>query len=207
MAKKTVNEQKFKPYKPSNYINEVVGTPSDIIRRAKPQKKAYILNAAFNPFLVFVIIWILFDSAFFVGMFFVIENMGGGFYYFILLGVAAFMAIHLMPVWMYIRSLVNASKFVQICEYAYTKDQLFIQVPNKKEVEVYTVNFADVAVIEKREGRIDKRCGVGDIRLITNREFVLIDIEKSTEIYNELRELVFSESTLVDKTKIDAFRL
>ena len=47
-----------------------------ILWRGRPNKKCYILEGIFNPLLPFALIWLLFDSAFFLAFTHGVEDSG-----------------------------------------------------------------------------------------------------------------------------------
>lgn len=118
-----------------------------------------VLEAIFNPFLIFAFIWGMFDFGF-IGLLFNEAGMYAD------RQVATFMvmffAVHLMPVWIYLIGVIKSVVKSVNTEYIITRDKIYIRKGNG-ERNTIMVPLAYVEFIGVDRGIFDRICGTGDI--------------------------------------------
>lgn len=170
-----------------------------ILWKGKPKKSAYVLGKSIGLMPV-AIIWGLIDfTALFSVLFFGELPL---FAYFILI---PFFAIHLMPVWIWLGSVLKASKEMHSIQYIIT---------NKRIIEVrgtHTLYFDKEIKLTEIENTslkisiIDRILKVGDIYISASKSktVVLFDIPNSEFIRERIEKLIHDSNE--SKTQKDAF--
>ena len=143
----------------------MVGEDENILWQGKPDKKCYILEGIFNPFLFIAIIWLLVDSSFFAvfALAFSGEKIATEFLFLPIL----FVLLHLTPVWLYIGGAIFLFRRYQHTEYIVTDKGIYIS----GGLFSYTCNmkpFAELSRVNIHRGIIDQIIGVGDVVIETN---------------------------------------
>lgn len=118
-----------------------------------------VLEAIFNPLLIFAFIWGMLDFGF-IGQ---LVNEGG----MLVDGqIAAFIimffAVHLMPVWIYLIGVIKSVVKSVNTEYIITRNNIYIRKGNG-EKNTIMVPLAYIEFIGVDRGIFDKICGTGDI--------------------------------------------
>lgn len=134
-------------------LEAMVGMNETILWRGKPDKKCFILESIFNPLLPFALIWALVDFVV-IGVTFSTGNM--------LWFVLPFMAIHLMPVWLYIGGAFLSVRKYKHTQYIITDRGIYIS----GGAFAYTYEmkpFTDLSHINIHRGIFDQWLGVGDV--------------------------------------------
>lgn len=134
-------------------LEAMVGMNEAILWRGKPDKKCFILESIFNPLLPFALIWALVDFVV-IGVTFSAGNM--------LWFVLPFMAIHLMPVWLYIGGVFLSVRKYKHTQYIITDRGIYIS----GGAFAYTYEmkpFTDLSHINIHRGIFDQWLGVGDV--------------------------------------------
>ncbi len=140
----------------------MIGKDEKILWRAKPNKKCYILEAIFNPFLPFALIWLLLDS-FFIGSA-ILSAISG--HHGEALTEFLFLAFHLLPVWLYLGGILFVHRKYRHTEYIITDKGVYVS----GGLFSYTCEmkpFTEISHISIHRGIIDQYIGVGDIILST----------------------------------------
>lgn len=154
-----------------------------IVAETRPHKPAFVLNRILKDIL-FVLLWIAFDSAFIVLMvvFNVLAEEPG------LLGfVIPFFALHLLPVWMWIFNFFKAFRMAKHTIYIFT-DQRLITQTYKKGILLEATPYKNISAIDVRIGRIDKMFQVGDITLVGPAwKYTIEDIKDVMKTYHLLQ--------------------
>jgi len=79
-----------------NELTLLIGKGEKILYAGKPDKTCFIFECIFNPLLPFAVLWGLFDM-FFIGAAFSSDKADEAAFF-----IVPFMALHLMPVWIYL---------------------------------------------------------------------------------------------------------
>lgn len=135
-------------------LEAMVGMNETILWRGKPDKKCFILESVFNPMLPFALVWAIVDLAV-IGFTF---SASGGMLMFIL----PFMALHLMPVWIYIGGVFFSFRKYKNTQYIITDRGIYVS----GGVFSYTYEmkpFTDLSHINIHRGIFDQWLGVGDV--------------------------------------------
>ena len=135
----------------------MVGTKEQILWRGHPNKKCYILEGIFNPFLPFALIWLLFDSVF-IAAFVHNPTNDGGFALFAII----FLLFHLMPVWIYLAGIAFIFRKYKHTEYIVTDKGVYVS----GGLFAYTCQmkpYTEISRINIHRGIFDQQLKVGDV--------------------------------------------
>lgn len=133
-------------------LETMVGMNETILWKGRPDKKCFILESIFNPLLPFALIWGIID---FVVIGFTINTEIAFF-------IVPFMAIHLMPVWIYIVGVVLSFRKYNHTHYIITDRGIYVS----GGTFAYTYEmkpFTDLSHINIHRGIFDQWLGVGDV--------------------------------------------
>lgn len=134
-----------------------------IIWQGKPQFKCFLLEAIFNPMLVFSLIWAAFDiGAIYV---FTSDNLLDAFGFVGTLGLIVFFLIHMMPVWIYLSGVLFCYLRYKHTEYVITEKGIYVS-GGLFSVKVKSSSFEDITQITIHRGYFDNKLDVGDINMI-----------------------------------------
>lgn len=147
-----------------------------ILWQGKPDKTCFLLEAVFNPFLIFALIWGAIDFAFIAAI--VADpktNMPSqaGFV------IICFFAIHLMPVWIYLFGVLFSVLRHKNASFAITDQAVYISSG------VFTQNyerkpFTEMSHVNLSRGIFDQFIGVGDVVLTSAHATSLPNIKRYT---------------------------
>lgn len=191
----------------------MVGKSERILWRGRPNKKCYILEGIFNPMLPFALVWLLFDSMFFFAFFAsssAIEktNINPSF---AIIPIAAFLLLHLMPVWIYLAGVLFIFRKYKHTEYIVTDKGVYIS----GGIFAYTCQmkpYTEVSRINIHRGIFDQQLNVGDVVFTTHNDVFngsrrntyhlfsglsisdIPDYQKVFELVKELQTDVFSDT-------------
>ncbi len=129
----------------------------NIIWAGKPNILCFILEAIFNPFLVFAILWGCCDFAF-LSLSLSAPNLSPDFSHFLIF----FALIHLMPVWIYLFGVIGSFIKYKNTLYIITDKGVYSSGGTISKVYEHK-SFGEISVIETKRGVIDCLLGVGDI--------------------------------------------
>lgn len=135
----------------------IKNTGETVLWEGRPKKSVTVLEAIFNPMLLFALIWGGIDFSIIGGFLLSGEIQGESF--FALLG---FMLIHLMPVWMYLFGVLGVffrwknTRFMVTDRGLYVSGGLF---SFNYEMKPWT----DIAHVSIHQGVFDRIFGVGDV--------------------------------------------
>ncbi len=175
-------------------LEAMVGINENIIWRGKPDKKCFILESIFNPMLPFALVWCIFDL-FALGV--SLRSIDAVFLY-----VAAFTAIHMMPVWIYIGGVIMSFRKYRNTAYIITDKGIYISSGLfSKQFEMKP--FTDLSHINIRRGIFDQFLGVGDVVTIcshdsynsadshshSNHGMAICDIRDYNEVFKLIKDL------------------
>ncbi len=166
-------------------IREMVGKSGDekILWEGTPDKKSYVLGRIFKMMPI-ALIWLAFDG-FAIAMICMTSGMPK-FMYFVLAG---FFAFHLLPVWMWIASIVTAFRNMKNTEYAFTERRIIIKTGFFAKFD--TIFYSDIASLDLHIGLIDRMFKVGDIIIRTNSgsTYMVEDIDNPYFILERLQKI------------------
>ena len=148
----------------------------------KPKKSAFVLNSCLT-LAPFALIWLFFDLSF---IFATWKEMSAIWFF-----IIPFFAVHLMPVWLWIGSMINSSKNWNKTVY-YVTNRRVILLYGFQAIKYIEVFYSDVESVEIKRSGMDKTFNVGDIHLkIDDDKKIIIesilDIENYEEVYNKIK--------------------
>ena len=165
-------------------IDEILDDGEEILWKGKPKKISYILNSCLK-FLPIALVWLAFDIGFIVMMTHVMNEID---WWLILIFVIFFM-FHLLPVWLWISSIVTSFRRLKIEEYAFTNKRIIIK-KGLIAADIKSINYESLTSINIRVGLIERICKVGDIYIVSkNEKFVIEDIKDLYFIYQRLSKI------------------
>lgn len=141
----------------NEYRNQTVNRPvlssgEQILWSGKPQKKAFVVSHSLTM-LPIAIIWICFDLTAISSIF-----SSGSMQWFLL----GFFALHLMPVWIWLGSMLTAPKRWRNTNYYVTNRRIIIQ-GGFLAVNEKSLFFKDIHSVQCKVGIFDKLFGTGTI--------------------------------------------
>lgn len=175
-------------------LKAMVGNDENILWRGRPDKKCFILESIFNPMLPFALIWGILDLSV-IGFTF---NKVDGMQWFILI----FLAIHMMPVWIYIGGVLMSFRKYRNTAYIVTDKGIYISSGLfSKQFEMKP--FTDLSHINIHRGIFDQFLGVGDVVMTcshniftsenshshSHRGMTICDIRDYQEVFKLVKQL------------------
>lgn len=139
-----------------NELTLLIGKGEKILYAGKPDKKCYIFESIFNPLLPFAALWGLFDM-FFIGTAFSSDKADEAAFF-----IIPFMALHMMPVWLYLGGALLSFRRYRNTAYIvtdkaiYASGGIFARTYKSKP-------FAELSHVDLHRGVFDQWFGVGDI--------------------------------------------
>ena len=142
----------------------LIGADENVLWSGKPNKRGFILEGIFNSMLPLALFWAFIDLSIIRGILTGgINNASNESTLFILI----FMAVHMMPVWIYLFGILTVIIKYKNTQYAVTEKGVYVSSG------VFTTNcdmrpFSEITNISVHRGIIDQMLGVGDVILSTN---------------------------------------
>lgn len=175
-----------------NEIEDVLEENENILWREKPNKKAYLWSKVVNMFPV-VIFWLLIDSTIIIGMIssgaFSSMGVAGT------IGILAFFALHLAPVWIWLTGIITGLKEYKNIEYAFTEKRIIVR-SGLIGVDFKNVYYTDIESVNLKVGFTDEIFKVGDVYIkAKNESVVLFDIKNPYEITSKLQKITLDIKT------------
>lgn len=136
----------------------ITNTGETVLWEGRPKKSVTILEAIFNPMLVFALIWGAIDFTVIGGMAISGQMKNQGFGVFILL----FMLVHLMPVWFYLFGVLGVFFRWKNTRFMVTDRGLYVSgglLSFNYEMKPWT----DISHVSVHQGVFDRMFGVGDV--------------------------------------------
>ena len=180
-----------------NELTLLIGKGEKILYAGKPDKKCYIFESIFNPLLPFAALWGLFDM-FFIGAAFSSDKADEAAFF-----IIPFMALHMMPVWLYLGGALLSFRRYRNTAYIvtdkgiYASGGIFARTYKSKP-------FAELSHVDLHRGIFDQWFGVGDIitssaqanpatmngrRTSTNAGISIDSIANYAEVYKLVKQL------------------
>ena len=184
--------------------NPMLAPGEAILWRGKPQKKGFIATKSLT-LAPFAIIWLIIDSS-------LILNAFRGDSPWVLI---PFMLLHLMPVWIWLGSVITAGRRWKNTMYYVTNRRIIIQ-GGFFAVNENSLFFKDIRNTHVRIGLLDKVFGTGDIVFDNGMIYhtrngnrnaqlpAMEDLENPYDVYNRIQRIVLDIQT--DMEYPNAFR-
>jgi len=180
-----------------NELTLLVGKGEKILYVGKPDKKCFIFESIFNPLLPFAVLWGIFDM-FFIGAAFSSDKADEAAFF-----IIPFMALHMMPVWLYLGGALLSFRryrnkaYIVTDKGIYASGGVFARTYQSKP-------FAELSHVDLHRGIFDQWFGVGDIittsaqanpatlngrRTSTNAGISIDSIANYAEVYKLVKQL------------------
>lgn len=176
-------------------LEDQLSVGEQILWRGKKAVAVSVLESIFNPFLIFALIWLLVDLSF-IGMAGAFMLMGDSMGLFIL----GFLAIHLMPVWIYLGGVITSAIKAKNTEYMITNKGIYVR-SGLFNIRVDMKPFTDLSHVSLSQGIFDRMCGTGDVISTCGHghgaggDIVNIyDYEKVYALVKKLQEDIYSDT-------------
>lgn len=148
----------------------------------RPKKSAYIFGASVKLFPI-AILWLFIDLGILITLITQVIPSEPSILFFII----PFFALHLMPVWIWVASMVKASTDHKYLEYCLTNERLIIK-KDKSGLEYTNIFVENIKAVECKYSLFDKKFGVGDIIITTNEAkiYCVFDCENYASLFKIL---------------------
>ena len=175
--------------------NPMLAPGEAILWRGKPQKKGFIATKSLT-LAPFAIIWLIIDSS-------LILNAFRGDSPWVLI---PFMLLHLMPVWIWLGSVITAGRRWKNAMYYVTNRRIIIQ-GGYFAVNENSLFFKDIRNAHVRIGLLDKLFGTGDIVFDNGMIYhtrngnrraqlpAMEDLENPYDVYNRVQRVILDIQT------------
>lgn len=186
---KTVDEKYFiNGTKGNNFsIEDSLSSDESLLWKGKPLRKSFILNSVLK-YLPFALIWLIFDTSFIVLLVLNVKEIPT----IVIVFLAIFFLFHLIPVWLWIYSIISASKRQKIEEYAFTNKRILIKQGFIGST-IISIFYDSINSVNLKIGIIEKMCHVGDIYILSNNQKVVLeDILDPTFITTKLQDIALT---------------
>lgn len=144
-------------------LRDLVKANESVMWEGRPHKTVTILEAIFNPMLVFALIWAAFDLGIIGTMF--ASNEADGVPASMASFLALFLLIHMMPVWIYLGGVITVFLRWRNVRFLVTTQGLYVSgglLSFNYEMKPWT----DIGHINIHQGVFDRMFGVGDVIFI-----------------------------------------
>ena len=179
---------------------ELLSSGEKILWKGKPKKFSYVMSKSIGMMPI-ALLWGLIDISIIFTVIAAGAFEGGGI--FMIAFLIGFFALHLMPVWIWIGSMVKASKEMNSIQYMITNKRI-IEFKGKDNLYVSTeINLVDITGATLKTSAIDKMLKVGDIYISSRKSKVLVlfDIPNSQFICSRIQQLYnISETSGIKRT-------
>ena len=146
-------------------LDTMVGKNEEILWRGKPCKKCFVLESVVNPFMFFALVWAVIDLTIMFGFFIVgSDSMPTKDIKVAQFAIIPFMALHMMPVWIYLGSVVMTFKRYRNTEYIVTDKGVYVS-GGAFHYTTQMKPFAEISHVQLHRGIFDQKLGVGDVIL------------------------------------------
>lgn len=168
-----------------NEIKDILSDDEEVLVNLKPNRKVYLLESIFKGLPV-VLIWLAADT-FAITM---IASTGTIYEPWLIAFFIFFFALHLIPVWIYIYSIIKVIVSYKNLEYVFTDKRIIVRSGligiDFKYVYYYEINSVTVNV-----GLFDRMFKVGDIIIKSNNQVVKVnDISYPYKYSDKIQEIV-----------------
>lgn len=168
-----------------NEIKDILSDDEEVLVNLKPNRKVYLLESIFKGLPV-VLIWLAADT-FAITM---IASTGTMYEPWLIAFFIFFFALHLIPVWIYIYSIIKVIVSYKNLEYVFTDKRIIVRSGligiDFKYVYYYEINSVTVNV-----GLFDRMFKVGDIIIKSNNQVVKVnDISYPYKYSDKIQEIV-----------------
>lgn len=159
--------------------------------QTKPKKNAFILNQCVTM-LPIALIWIGFDSTI------IFSFLSTGSFFSMAWFIIPFFALHLMPVWIWLKNVLTSAKNWENTLYVFTDTRLLIQ--SGIHFNHQSIQYNKIRNVEIKTGTLDHLLNVQDIilQVTGKKEIALLDLENADEVYTLLIRIVENNEKIED---------
>ena len=157
----------------------------ELLLRCVPQKASFVLSKSVS-LMPIAIIWLCFDG--FALSMITRTDMPVG----LRIGIIFFFAVHLLPVWLWVFSIVKAVRNHKRIEYALTNERIIVRDKDK----LTSFYYKDLSSVYVSVGLVDKLFKVGDIKISQRNfhsgssELILLDISNPHAVGKKLQQFI-----------------
>lgn len=154
-----------------------------------PKRSAFVLNSTIKKMPI-ALIWLMIDVGFiatFVGI-----GAASGMLWFLI----PFFLLHLLPVWIWLSSLLTENMRWKNTEYAVTDKRIIIR-NGLIGYEYKSIYYTEIADVTLRVGMIDRMLGVGDVLIVHNGKgnSSILDVEDPQRVFGIVQKTVMDIQT------------
>lgn len=177
-------------------IQSSIAEGERVVWYGKPKKKCYVWGAVLKMMPI-ALIWLLFDGLFIVGLT-ATDAMEGAPSIAIMILIPFFL-FHLMPVWIWIGSIIKAVAGYKKITYCITSERIIIK-QGLITSDMRSVMLTEVDSVNIKEGFLDKIFKTGDIYAVGKMQNVCFsDVENAEEVFATLNRTVMEAKDLVNE--------
>ncbi len=151
----------------------------ELLWQGKPQKASFILSKSVQ-LMPIALLWLAFDG-FFISMLLRAKIPAG-----VSIFLIIFFAFHLMPVWMWIHSVLTARRKYKLIEYAFTDKRIIV----KDNHLLKSYYYRELRSVYVKVGLIDKLFKVGDLTITGPKNLKLLDLDEPYAVCAKLQEMI-----------------
>lgn len=172
-------------------ISKYLLSDERVLYEVKPKKNAFILNQCFTMFPI-ALLWLCIDGTFISSFLF------SGAFFSMAWFIIPFFALHLMPVWIWLKNVLTSAKNWENTLYVFTDRRLLIQ--SGINFTHQSVNYNKIRNVEIKTGVLDHFLNVQDIYLQVSckKDLPLLDLENADEVYTLLVRIVENKENIED---------
>lgn len=177
-------------------LKTIIGQNEKIIWQGKPSKKCFIMESIINPLLPFAIVWALLDGFVFFETAFVDKGIAAI--------IIPFLLLHMMPVWIYIGSIIFCLVRYKKFDYIITDRCVYI-AGGLFSYQFQMKSFAELNSISMHRGIFDQICKCGDVIFeMGGTSMAIINIPDYQEVYKlviEQQHKVYQDTQFPNKLR------
>ena len=147
-------------------IADLLNEGESILWEGKPKKSSFILSSVLR-FAIPALIFLCFDVAFLCILLFVMH--GAPWFVYLIYGV--FMLFHLLPFWIWLSSVLSASKRQEKEDYAFTERRILVKKGFIGST-IVSIYYPSITSVNVRVGLVERMCKVGDIYILAGAQKV-----------------------------------
>ncbi len=167
-------------------IEDVLESDEHILWREKPNKKSFVWSRVLRM-LPIALIWLLFDGGAITAM--IVTGAFKEIGIWGTIGVLAFFALHMIPVWLWLGGIIGGVKGHKNIEYVFTEKRIIVR-SGLIGIDFKNVYYTSVQSVNLKVGLCDRIFKVGDVYIkAENESVVLFDIKNPYEITTKLQKI------------------
>ncbi len=194
---KNIDENYFKQTEETKVAStaDLLNSREKVLWKGRPKKFAYVMSKSISMMPI-ALIWGAIDFTIIFTALPSFDEVGGLVIFFVF-----FFALHLMPVWIWLGSIIKATKEMKTLEYVITNKRILEVRGGQNKYLQCQVDLDDLKTVNLKKSFIDKMLKVGDIYISGNKgkNIVLFDITNSEFITNKISGLCLNNKETTAK--------